>query len=569
MILPSVVVAINNKIDIYKPDNTGKYIKIEDDFYEFSGVGVLNGKLIDSSIDFSRLIKKTINDIDWIGSSGSFVSVVRIKESIYIMPDPVGAGMVYFYKENGIFMASSDIQSLIGCLKLNNIYLNKSSKYQAILLGLNDGYFGYTSYENIKSIESGSYIHINKSGVYFDSYGVEDFISQKITYLEALDEGKLNIEKNIYAASGAKKAVKIAHLTGGLDSRLVYSAICSNDSLNSWLIYCSGRDPYPDFVTARNICASTNASMTSFSGLLTENYPKNLKELYRLQSSACNGMIANMPIHAGMSNNMNTIVLSGGYGECYRGYWTQASDYPVNSIPGIIWGMKSGEDDNSIISDSLKNELIENLKVFFREKENSGWSKFEALQLLYLQHKNRYFVGNIAKIFSNYTARYDPLYSVYGFRAAFKAEKSYRDKKFVIFDLMNKFNPLVARLPFGTTDWPAEIKEKFNLGTLEWPKNLGKPSSINFLGSIENNNFFGSRSNSLRLPLPAGVSPWQWGLYKEAQLECLHLLESRKDIFDFLNKKIVYRILRNDLKNRVQIRQVFGLMYSLIWLENG
>ncbi|OLF37335.1 hypothetical protein, partial [Psychrobacter sp. Rd 27.2] len=122
---------------------------------------------------------------------------------------------------------SSDMGDLVNILKLNGINPKKSMDYMTELLCTGTGGIFQTSYEDIFILDTHTYIKIDNGKVSFKNSGTECIIfDNKYNLEDARDE----IQSNVNSILDCKEVMKIAHITGGYDSRLVFAALESESA---------------------------------------------------------------------------------------------------------------------------------------------------------------------------------------------------------------------------------------------------------------------------------------------------------------------------------------------------
>jgi hypothetical protein len=529
------------------------------------GTGIVAGKLVTTAFDLLHLSPT----IDHIQTKGSLAIYSEIESEgvkhFAITPDPIGACLVYKYDNNGVVAFSSDLKHLTDWLRLNNIHVAKSVFYQALVLSINDGAFGYSSYEDIFALRASEYVLAYGNTWKCGNYGVEHFLAEPSTYSELFSKAKCEIKQTISIISESQLE-KIAHLTGGMDSRLVVAAISAIGRLGDYKLFCSGQHGFPDFDTAHSLCGMLNARLTNKPSLIQAREPANIDEYYHWCADDNQGMLPNQPTNIGLVGNRQTIVLSGGYGECLRGYHEHVANQPLKSVIDNMWPL---HDSNGQIRSLAKDHIIATIKshlgTFLLDKLSKGWSLNSALQLMYLQEKNRYFVGNITLSFSRYTPRIDPLYSLFAFKAAYRLPFQDRVNKVLIYDLMNDFSPLLASAKFGTTSWSKYLLEKRFIT----PQDVAPATNVSFekdqvatahpwLNQISAE----SKAIAIRIGAPA----WQVQHYPSMQEKAKHVLSRHPEIYEYFDKTRIRRLLNSKHSNRQAIRKVFQLYYALVWL---
>jgi len=189
----------------------------------------------------------------------------------------------------------------------------------------------------------------------------------------------------------------------------------------------------------------------------------------------------------------------------------------------------------------------------------------DALQLIYLQEKNRYFVGNITLSFSRHTPRIDPLYSFFGFKAAYKLNFEDRANRLLMYDLMDRFNERLARLRFGTTSWSEYLIKKKNIAI----ENLPNRKDVEFERHSSSNNIewlYSISKESKQEAVRIGAPAWQVHHYPAIQERSKSIVSKNPEFYEYFDQTKVRRILGQKHNNRQNIRKVFQLYYSLVWL---
>ena len=543
----------------------GDFIEINKNRYAIDGVGILNGSLVTEKNDLINANKKI--DLFSLRGAISVYEEVLIDKVPYlkINPDPIGSCLIYSYNKKGVVAFSSDLESMVFWLKSQGVDVKKSNFYQAMVLAIGDGAFGYTSYEDISALESSKYVVAYQNRHQILDYGVEEYLKSEGSYECLLNAAEKDIKDNIKAISESRLD-KIAHLTGGMDSRLVVSAISSMGDLGKYSIFCSGQHGYPDFDTAYALCSVLGAKMTNKQSLIQKNIPKDFQQYYKWSSLDNNGMLSNQPTNIGMTGNKNTLVVSGGYGECLRGYNLHCKDASLDYVINNLWPLCNSENTVRVpVQKEVVDEVKSSLGAYLISKLENGWSINDALQLIYLQEKNRYFVGNISKSYSRYTPRVDPLYSLPAFKAAYSLGVEDRADRVLMYDLMCRFDARLASFEFGTTAWPDTLYKKRGLVerkltksrdvTFESYKNT---SNIDWLSKVSEQ----SKKEAISLGAPA----WQVHNYQDIQKLSKIIISKHPEFFNSFDKIRVMRLLSNRLENRQNIRKVFQIYYALVWL---
>ena len=123
-----------------------------------------------------------------------------------------------------------------------------------MLRGNGSGGLVESSYEGISVLPQFTYVTMSPSGVSVLDYPVrEQFFSPGVDYELSIAVAQEEIAQNVEALAAADHARKVAHLTGGIDSRLVLAAILSTGHSGEFVFFCSGGPEEPDQKVARQL----------------------------------------------------------------------------------------------------------------------------------------------------------------------------------------------------------------------------------------------------------------------------------------------------------------------------
>src|SRR5690606_17681703 len=134
---------------------------------------------------------------------------------------------------DGVVAFSSDLNHLVEWLMVRGIKAKKPVFYQALMVAMNDGGFGYSSYEDVVALESSKYVVAYNSDFHIHDYGLDNFLKEKDSYENLLRLAESEIKNNINSIT-ISELEKIVHLTGGMDSRLVVAAIQSVNQIDNY-----------------------------------------------------------------------------------------------------------------------------------------------------------------------------------------------------------------------------------------------------------------------------------------------------------------------------------------------
>lgn len=548
---------------------------------DHSGSGIFKDQFVMTTNDLLKLLENESFTIsaDEIGrqlrGSLSLYLVNKSEKKAMILPDPLGGSIIFYYQSTSLTMFSSNINSLIRVLNKIGIYPEKTIDYLSEIIGTGNGGFFESSYKDIHALRPFQYVDGIKEHFSIKDYNWKnEFFSTDKEYNELIDLAVEEIKNNITAVTNHQGATyKIAHLTGGFDSRLVLAGILSTNSSQFYNFFCSGRSNMPDRYTAERLSSEFGLTMTEYSGFNSIKSLDTLEDKFLLPMKYSGGIISALP-HEFYEHGSN-IILSGGYGECLRSFYesriTAQGRDDINSLMIELWGNTffSNNDEESFFSANFKKRLSQKMELFFKECKELGLREDAYLDYMYLRIRNRYYVGVVSHNWSNFGARFDPLYSLNAFKCALSLPKDLRSANIVGLDIMNKLNSDLANLPFEKEVYNETYIKLRGKAQIRDFSNNNRPEFslqelVNPINEIKPNNALPvhiEKAKKLKAPL------WQVVELKAVQKQCLEYLSGMKskEIETVFNKKILLRLLKSELNNRVHIRTVFSIYSLLLW----
>lgn len=549
-------------------------------FMSVDGGAVVGDRLVRDEQDMADLCKskdwpKSL-DKDMMHARGSICLyfVDEKRSHAHIHPDPLGACLCYKFDDEEVTAYSTDLRHLVDWLTSIGKCPASSTFYFAMVLSIGNGAYGHSSYENISVLPAHIYITIKNGLAEEKSYKVDEYLrDNNESYEDLLSIAEEEILSNIRAIVKTPQKHRVAHITGGFDTRLVLSAILAEGVKDEFTFMCSGPKGSIDTDTAHGLALKYNLTMTSFSGLETHQVPENQeeKDLWGLEYSS--GMRLNCVVNDGNKKLPCSMIVSGGYGECIRSFYSQNISESVHpdEVAGIQWGsaLSFRNNDNSLTKPIVAERIAKETGEYLKEKLNKGWSMHQALDLMYMEQRNRYHIGNIATLISRKTLRIDPLYSLAAIKAALHVGVELRQLNKVGLDLMSRMTPDLISQKFGGKKFSEKAYQLYpKLNSEELPR--GKPRYDQYKGvkKVTNRERSVTKEDIDKANRIKG-SVWQVQRLENAQSSCMDLLEKDNSIFEYINKKPVFRMLSSDLNNRVHIRRVHMLNLILRFMQGG
>lgn len=420
------------------------------------GVGVLNGTFVTHAGEAQRVLDMSKKTPLWEigqnirGSMTLYVSEMRAGR-LSILPDPLGGGIVFMHRDVDGTAISSDLASLVRFLTMLGKPPRKSLAYVASYVATGSGGLIPSSYEGITALEQLSYVEVTTAGVNMRTYPVHRQVFDPPTsYQDGLEALRADVEGNVRALVSAGRPVNIAHLTGGVDSRALLAAILATRSHDQFLFYCSGGPREPDKVIAENLASHYGLRMTDHAGYseatLAESLDESLLSRFQHTSGIISGAASSRGVHS-----LSTIS-SGGYGELFRSSYNHGRphDTPLAETAERMFGRvgMSVTSKGRLLADPLVQDLRGRLGAVLGAAAGRNIRSDARLDYVYLNKRNRYFVGEITRSVSPFSARMDPLYSTHGIRLALSLTGIEREANIVAMDLIEMLSPGLSLLPF-------------------------------------------------------------------------------------------------------------------------
>lgn len=484
----------------------------------------------------------------------------------YVYQDPLGGASVFYYLKNGVFACSSDMGDLVAVLRLNGLHPAKSMDFITELLCTGTGGIFQTSYEDIYILDTHTYIKIYNGNVSFEKSGTKSIIFEN---KYAIEDARDEIQNNVNSILDCTAITKIAHITGGYDSRLVFSALESESakerSHDNLYYACYGYSELLDKQVARQICDTFDKTMVNNEGVLRSSERTNLKD-------TCGMSIATPPLF----RTRHEIIISGGFGETLRSTYSKSilkynksEELSLAFIIEQAYGSAiAGHEGNRIVSNDFYDRFKGVVNHKINNLINSHLDIYSILDYLYLSVRNRYFVGQISTNYSNVNPRLDPLYSPIGSSYALRMDAESRSKNFLGLELMNMFNPKLLTIPFEGRKIPEDFRVKHNINVLDL--NLSASPQIKEFPNLRlvSNTLlpkaspeYIKRANKLNAPL------WQVVQMEDTQKQLLALLNEigKKEISRCFSWKYLHRICNNELNSRIHLRRLYDVYDALSW----
>lgn len=421
-----------------------------------------------------------------LGLSGNVaLSVIdHFEQKPYFITDFYGGGKHFVWKSDSAWAISSSLPDLVSFLESEKVTVGKSLESAALV-----GFVGYgggaieSSYSDIQVSEQFEYItcHANGALESIKVSGTDSVLglnsSSNASHQELLQLTADQIKQNIQDFSAYNAEHRILQLTGGLDSRTVFSGLIASGLQKSYSTYTYGLEESLDVQIARKLSAEYNVSTTSHSGMrsvMAASDPDMQHQWSLLQTA---GLTSVTPVSLGMLRVPNTVVLAGGWGEMYRGGYP---DYPApgsgneEKIQWILnWVLRTGSPYHSspisfggLFSSQMVEKTREYAKRILQEIDDKNIPDTFVSEWLYLRWSTRFNVAETTRVSSPFVHRADPLCATNMMELIFNTPFEDRRNGSLQLDLIRTLSDGMERLPFDKEYLTAGYRSSRNVGSL-------------------------------------------------------------------------------------------------------
>ncbi|WP_141218076.1 hypothetical protein [Bordetella genomosp. 2] len=283
--------------------------------------------------------------------------------------------------------------------------------------------------------------------------GDDYFYCAQESFDNLLDAAVSDICDNVSAIANASYPIKIADITGGMDSRMVFAAILKSNTKDAFYYNTNGSYPSPDANVSNFIIQKYNLRKIR----VVDEFRRNLTS-----TDLTEELLAFSYASSGCKNNLDraftTLIrndavfrLGGGNSEFYKALYSKQLA-PDATLDDAIKLMVTNLD---ILQQPVREEITSNFNQMLREWSiNQGMTMPAALDRFYIEHRGRFHNG-LCEHWGRVTGgKAHPLYSAATIRLGFSIDDRSRKEHLITFRLMTALDQEVACLPFENRVWP-------------------------------------------------------------------------------------------------------------------
>lgn len=549
---------------------------------QFNGSGVYEGEFVSNRKDLqnkcdNELTKTDLNRIhfDMKGALTNYI-VDRRNEKIYIIPDPIGMSIVYYYVTPRFKIYSNSIKEIKKYLEKIGIEIKKNINFFFESLVMNNGGLGHTPYQEVSALKPFNYIVVTKNSIQVvENPEIIDYISNinSPAYEDIISIAKKDIQENMNAVHQYKTdGVKISHLTGGFDSRLILSAILNKGIQDEFIFFCSGKDGTKDKDISKALCKEYDLTFTNYSGY----------ELTKPLTTRIDGFLwsldytsgTNYEAHGNYKKNDN-VILSGGLGLLYRSvYNLERSPEEYKNYYELMkakWPTLDIKNNEAVFNQSFVDEFHKNFINYIKEAQRYKVPDDSLFDFIHMRYRSRYFTGQISFFLSSTNPRFDVLYSLKSFLNILFLNQKERKSNIIGLSLLDEFQPDLNKYSYDSNKFNKEFVElKGEPDKLEFKSsnnlkifdNYNKPT-FKVAKKKKNSEDTMERANKLQATL------WQVEDEEDAKAGMSSILKKLPDNLksDSLNMESLNKLINNKINNRIDLRRLHTLYRNFIWFS--
>lgn len=502
---------------------------------------------------------------------------------VLCLPDPLGGALAFRYRSSTVQIVSTDMVSLANIVIAMGLPLRKSADFQLERLILGNGGLTPSSYEDVDRLDPFEYWIVAEAGVKRGQY--EQVVSDA-TYVESVAIIRDELIESVLAVSKLPTERRIAHITGGFDSRLVLAAAMAAGCAKEFIYFCSGPAGSTDRKIADGLSLALDLPRSTGGGLaaspLEHVHEQLLAPLYH------SGGITSSGPNGGESRS-NVVVAGGGYGGILRSTFSSrfSSLSPEDVSPSSLMDKFAPRPTGSaqIYANSTLNSLGSKLHQEWQKLREQGHEHDSIGDAFYLAVRNRYHFGQNSMLWSRVGRRFDPLYSVSATTAAARLPLYSRQTNVLGFDIMESFGVNLEKYPFDTNRFTdayktirraprqlaltnAEPLEFDNSHRISYGGKVSIPSALDGIAVTSPTLTGEARKAVIEKANKIGLNYWHIATLEPAQKSLRAGLNQfgMAAIDGLIDSKYAWHLAKDRLTRRAEIRDVYAMYGLVAWL---
>lgn len=440
------------------------YSMLRDKKFLLSGIGVFENLICEGMENLPNQL--TFSDI--FDQKGSYTAILWDNEHLIVGTDLFAGKRWFYYKDNDLLVITNSYHLLLLTLKYIGIYLDLDDKKAALTLCsvrfqmLAQNFCRKMDIQKLYQMTADTRLELNNNGwQWFDS-GLGTILSSQPVYhqddyLTSLDTAKDELIENCELVLQQNSEDVIVDLSGGLDTRMVYSAMtCTALSHNKIRIFSQDTPGNSDLKVALSINSLYNYSFdTSCYSIFFLNLKKSneICRSFYMGTYFCYSILTSKKI----DHRMKCI---GAYGEVLarpyvsRKYLNTYIDSIKSTDDFVLELYKDHADVIAVGNSTIPNIACEYLGEELDSQKTD--TLLESLEAIYTMFRHGYHFDSIACRLGERWAM--PLQSKTMLKLRHMSFNVHKSIKLQL-DMLYKLNPLVASIPFESDNDNKAVEE--------------------------------------------------------------------------------------------------------------
>lgn len=508
------------------------------------------------------------------GSAACWV-VDRDRRAVQVLPDFFGGCSLFIAAlPRGTALSTSLRQLELWCLATGSP-LERSAAFQAERILLGNGGLWPASFADVSRVEQGHFVSLQDQDLREVAYAARaNMFDPARPLAEVLQSIRSDIVDNVRAISNSAADVRVAHLTGGFDSRLVLGAILSAQAQDRFIFFTSGAVGTVDRNVADGLARHYELTRTPDAGVRSA-APRNIRERFLAPMRAAGGVMGSGP--TGRERPVPIVTAGGGYGELLRTFfYNRMSSYSRGVAPrDLVAHLWPSAQSSRICKQSFVDEVAGRLAERMAMAQVAGVPEQFDLDYFYTTVRNRFHIGMNAYLWSSVGTRLDPLYSPHLMSLGMVASAQDRRSNIHGFDLMDSFAPDLRHHPFASSRYdehalrvrPPRVVELPTSGEIRWQRiTTGRSPVAPPLVAVDAR----QRAALIKRANAMGMNYWQLELIPLARQALRRTLAESEGVSleSIIDMDYIRHLAVGEVRAKSEIRDLYTTLEALLWLTN-
>ena len=489
---------------------------------------------------------------------------------LVVLPDPIGGATVFVHEVDGVCVLSSDYGALISTLTELGLRPTKDLMYQVERTVVGSGGLWETSYTGGRRVPTFTHVVVDAAGLREVRYAAAPSLTEPLSYFDGLSTVRSDVLASVEAIAAAPTDERVAHLTGGFDSRLVLGAILETGLQDRFDFFCSGPPESPDRAVADGLARTFGLTRAHSGGLMPVVVGSFVEQQQALLSYTA-GLSNVGP--TGLEPQRDIVAAGGGYGELLRSFYTHAitgqGNAPWEDGRGLLTAMLGSAPDEGILTAHAFGLIASRLSEVLTGIHGTGVPADFVGDVFYSDVRNRYHMGATTLYWSRVGARVNPLYTVAALPAARELTGLARRANVLGYDLLESFGRSLSQYPFDTDRSSPEYRRQrrarrgipFGDGPLRWAPRRPSTAAPGPEITPERRELVLARAKAVNLIY------WQSLHLESTQSAFGHVLEQvdLSDYTEVVNLSYLQELARTTSWTRGKVRHLYAASAMLTW----